>query len=193
VTQSLNRGWVATLNGKRLRPVELDGWMQGWRLPADAHGTVELRFAPQVPYLLTLLSGLLVAVLTMVAAAVVLLRRTDGDGPVLGERPERGIRALAVGLMIAVLLAVSLPAGAGAALGLALATVGGRAAGRIAGILMVSCAAAAILLVLRGLGADLAAPVGADLLIAFTFGIMAGRVVVDRPDLELAGGATDDV
>ncbi len=58
VTQSTNPGWVATVDGKRLAPVEIDGWMQGWRLPAGTTGVVRLHFAPQTPYLVGLFGGL---------------------------------------------------------------------------------------------------------------------------------------
>lgn len=40
--ENFNDGWKATLNGKKLDPVRLDGWQQGWRVPAGAGGTVEL-------------------------------------------------------------------------------------------------------------------------------------------------------
>ena len=66
-----NPGWVATVAGKRLAPVEIDGWMQGWRLPAGTRGIVRLHFAPQTPYLVGLFGGL------VLAAGVVLLARGD--------------------------------------------------------------------------------------------------------------------
>ncbi|WP_406203208.1 alpha-(1-_3)-arabinofuranosyltransferase family protein [Streptomyces sp. NBC_01017] len=48
--ENFNDGWRATLNGKELTPVRLDGWQQGWRIPAGAGGTVELSYEPAVMY-----------------------------------------------------------------------------------------------------------------------------------------------
>jgi len=44
--QNANAGWVATLNGKTLRPAELDGWQQAFVVPAGAGGVITLTFAP---------------------------------------------------------------------------------------------------------------------------------------------------
>ena len=44
--QNANSGWVATLNGKTLTPVKLDGWQQAFVVPAGAGGVITLRFAP---------------------------------------------------------------------------------------------------------------------------------------------------
>ncbi|WP_369169114.1 alpha-(1-_3)-arabinofuranosyltransferase family protein [Streptomyces sp. R28] len=48
--ENFNDGWRATLNGKELSPVRLDGWQQGWRIPEGAGGTVELSYEPAVLY-----------------------------------------------------------------------------------------------------------------------------------------------
>ncbi|KUM81132.1 alpha-(1-_3)-arabinofuranosyltransferase domain-containing protein [Streptomyces curacoi] len=48
--ENFNDGWRATLNGEELTPVRLDGWQQGWRIPAGAGGTVELSYEPAVLY-----------------------------------------------------------------------------------------------------------------------------------------------
>ncbi|ELS52986.1 alpha-(1-_3)-arabinofuranosyltransferase domain-containing protein [Streptomyces viridochromogenes] len=48
--ENFNDGWRATLNGEELTPVRLDGWQQGWRIPAGAGGTVELSYEPAVVY-----------------------------------------------------------------------------------------------------------------------------------------------
>ena len=48
VRENFNRGWTATTQfGRHLRPVRLDGWQQGWSLPADVTGRVVLRYEPQ--------------------------------------------------------------------------------------------------------------------------------------------------
>ncbi|MER5832171.1 alpha-(1-_3)-arabinofuranosyltransferase [Streptomyces sp. NPDC002130] len=62
--ENFNDGWRATLNGKELTPVRLDGWQQGWRVPAGAGGAVELSYEPATTYDAALIgSGAGVAVL----------------------------------------------------------------------------------------------------------------------------------
>ena len=63
VNDNFNRGWVATLAGKRLQAVRLDGWRQAWILPANAEGTVSMRYAPDATYRLALFAGLVLILL----------------------------------------------------------------------------------------------------------------------------------
>lgn len=44
--QNANPGWVATLRGRVLTPVTLDGWQQGFVVPAGAGGVISMTFAP---------------------------------------------------------------------------------------------------------------------------------------------------
>ena len=48
--ENYNDGWKATLDGKELTSVRLDGWQQGWRVPAGAGGTVKLSYEPATTY-----------------------------------------------------------------------------------------------------------------------------------------------
>jgi arabinofuranan 3-O-arabinosyltransferase len=48
--ENYNTGWKATLNGKELTSVRLDGWQQGWRIPAGAGGTIKLSYGPATTY-----------------------------------------------------------------------------------------------------------------------------------------------
>ncbi|MGW3679905.1 alpha-(1-_3)-arabinofuranosyltransferase domain-containing protein [Streptomyces prasinus] len=52
-----NKGWTATLNGEELTPVRLDGWQQGWRIPAGESGTVKLSYGPATTYDAALIGG----------------------------------------------------------------------------------------------------------------------------------------
>ncbi len=63
VRENANDGWVATAGGATLRPVMVDGWAQGWVVPAGTEGLVELRFAPQRVFLVSLALGAALAVL----------------------------------------------------------------------------------------------------------------------------------
>ncbi|WP_024795693.1 alpha-(1-_3)-arabinofuranosyltransferase domain-containing protein [Tomitella biformata] len=59
VPESTNTGWVATTaDGTTLNPVVVDGWQQGWVLPAGADTTVTLAFPTDVAYRIALFGGL---------------------------------------------------------------------------------------------------------------------------------------
>lgn len=58
VSENYTNGWKATLNGQDLQPVQIDGWRQGFVVPATNGGTVELTFLPTGAYRLALLVGL---------------------------------------------------------------------------------------------------------------------------------------
>lgn len=59
VPESINPGWVArTGTGTRLTPVAVNGWQQGWVVPAGTSGTITLTFAPNSLYRAGLASGL---------------------------------------------------------------------------------------------------------------------------------------
>ncbi len=78
VSENFNEGWEATLDGHQLVPVRLDGWRQGWVLPAGDGGTVAMSFAPDRDYRGALALGtLFVAVLF----ALAFVRRRHGRTP----------------------------------------------------------------------------------------------------------------
>ena len=59
VPESINPGWVAhTGAGTRLTPVAVNGWQQGWVVPARTSGTITLTFAPNSLYRAGLAGGL---------------------------------------------------------------------------------------------------------------------------------------
>jgi arabinofuranan 3-O-arabinosyltransferase len=66
--QNANPGWVATLNGRRLAPATLDGWQQGYVLPAGRGGVITLAYAPDGLYH-WLLAVAALGVLLLLAAA----------------------------------------------------------------------------------------------------------------------------
>ena len=61
--QGANDGWRATADGRRLRQVTVDGWRQGWVLPAGGPVDVRLDFAPGRWHRAGLLVGLLALLL----------------------------------------------------------------------------------------------------------------------------------
>ena len=82
VHENYNPGWAAALNGQQLTPVRLDGWQQGFIVPAGAGGTITLTFRPTAAYHLVLIVSLLAAVLLLaVAAWSFIARPRGGSGP----------------------------------------------------------------------------------------------------------------
>ncbi|SDK29557.1 arabinofuranan 3-O-arabinosyltransferase [Nonomuraea maritima] len=71
VDENFNDGWQARAGGRTLTPVRIDGWKQGWVLPAGTTGTVRLEYAPDRLYRLAILLGLAgIALLAVVALAL---------------------------------------------------------------------------------------------------------------------------
>ncbi len=79
VPESFNAGWVArTSSGTRLTPVVVNGWQQGWVLPAETSGTITLTFAFNNLYRLGLAAGLALLPL-LVLLALLPVRRPSRD------------------------------------------------------------------------------------------------------------------
>ncbi|RII17288.1 Alpha-(1-_3)-arabinofuranosyltransferase [Streptomyces sp. YIM 130001] len=76
--ENVNDGWKATVDGKELQTVRLDGWQQGWLVPADASGTIELTYEPATTYQVGLIGGA-VALLLLIGLALIRRRETDPD------------------------------------------------------------------------------------------------------------------
>ncbi len=67
VRENANASWTASLNGKPLRVIRLDGWQQGWIIPAGAAGTIMIENRPGQAYRRNIALGA-----TMVAGLVAL-------------------------------------------------------------------------------------------------------------------------
>ncbi|MFI7542669.1 alpha-(1-_3)-arabinofuranosyltransferase [Actinoplanes sp. NPDC049599] len=113
--ENQNRGWQATAAGKSLKPLILDGWQQGWLVPAGFTGEVVLRFAPDRAYSAAIGGGALLFG-GVAVAALLPVRRSLLPRP-QARRRRRLLSALVGG---AALLAVGgLAAGGLALLGIA--------------------------------------------------------------------------
>ena len=75
VHQNYNPGWAAVLNGHTLTPVRLDGWQQGYIVPAGAGGAITLTFRPAASYHLALIASLILIALLLAIAAWSFARR----------------------------------------------------------------------------------------------------------------------
>ncbi|MFC4910368.1 alpha-(1-_3)-arabinofuranosyltransferase domain-containing protein [Actinomadura gamaensis] len=116
VNENYNTGWKAvTANGDELRPIRLDGWRQGFEVPAGTSGTITLEYAPDTAYRGALFGGLgLLALLVPVA----LRRPGRGASP---PPPAAPVAPRAPGGRVARSLRVAAPVGLAAALGFWLA------------------------------------------------------------------------
>jgi len=130
IPESINPGWVArTSTGARLTPVAVNGWQQGWVVPAGDPGTITLTFASNGLYRAGLAVGL--ALLPLLAALALWRtrrRRDDEDPPARPWAPGTwaAVAVLGAGAVIAGVVGVVV---VGAALGLRYALRGPRSDG----------------------------------------------------------------
>jgi arabinofuranan 3-O-arabinosyltransferase len=104
IPESVNPGWTARSgDGARLQPVTVNGWQQGWVVPAGTGGTVTLTFGSNALYRAGLGGGL--ALLPVLALLALLPVRRPGP-PGGAARPWRpgpltaGLGVLAAGAII---------------------------------------------------------------------------------------------
>lgn len=97
-SENANPGWSATLDGVKLQPIRVDGWRQGWIVPAGSGGTVSLVFEPAGAYRAGLLAGLAAVIALLALAAVPQRRRTVMTEP---DVDRRGQVLLACGGLVA--------------------------------------------------------------------------------------------
>lgn len=104
IPESINPGWVArTSTGARLTPVAINGWQQGWVVPAGESGTITLTFASNALYRVGLAAGLaLLPLLAMLAWWRTRQRRPE-DPPASPwlPGPWAAVAVLAAGALIA--------------------------------------------------------------------------------------------
>jgi arabinofuranan 3-O-arabinosyltransferase len=118
VPESINPGWTArTADNSALAPVTVNGWQQGWVLPAGTVGPVTLSFTSNMPYRAGLIGGL--ALLPLLALLALLPVRRPGPP----AEPSRPWQPGPVTTGVAVI------AGAAMISGIAGAVVGGAALG----------------------------------------------------------------
>ncbi len=101
IRENTNPGWQATAGDAVLTPIVIDGWQQGWWLPAGFSGEVVLRFVPQQAYRAGLLGG--AALLLGILILAVLPARKSGSHArrpkaILASTTGGGGRAIAIAL-----------------------------------------------------------------------------------------------
>ena len=99
IPESVNPGWIAhTPDDATLTPVIVNGWQQGWVVPAGAQGTITLDFESNRAYRIGLIAGLALLPLLLLLALVPTRR------PVVPEHPTRTRspgKSAAIGLLAA--------------------------------------------------------------------------------------------
>ena len=84
LAENQNDGWRATLEGRELRALRLDGWRQAWQVPAGEGGTISLVFEPARSYRMALVTGLGAALLLFAFLALPSRRRPTPAEPAHG-------------------------------------------------------------------------------------------------------------
>ncbi|MEU9706083.1 alpha-(1-_3)-arabinofuranosyltransferase [Streptomyces sp. NPDC047981] len=161
--ENANDGWKATLDGKELEPVRLDGWQQAWVIPAGASGTVTMEFEPSGPYRTALIGGA-IALVALVALAFVGRRRHAGGAD------ERLPEPAAPGMLLGTLALTAVVAVAAGPVALVVPVL--AVAARIRPAVLVPTAAVAMA------GAGLVAAVGAGEPVAAGEGAFSGLAQV---------------
>lgn len=103
VSENFNDGWSATLEGRPLEAVRIDGWRQGFVVPAGEGGTVTMAFIPDRTYQVGLGLGALFVV-ALFLLALVRPSRSEQRAPSHG-------RALHPLLVVLIALVVAFVAG----------------------------------------------------------------------------------
>ena len=78
IHENFNAGWAATLNGRALTAVRLDGWQQAFIVPAGRGGVISLSYAPAGLYHVGLVGSAL-ALVALAAVAIGCGRRRSGS------------------------------------------------------------------------------------------------------------------
>ena len=129
VPESINPGWTArAADGSALAPVTVNGWQQGWVLPAGTAGHVTLSFTSNTPYRAGLIGGLaLLPLLALLAFSPCpsggrcpqpVRRPPPSDEPPRPWQPGRVTTSVAVVAAAAVISGIAGVIVGGAALGL---------------------------------------------------------------------------
>jgi arabinofuranan 3-O-arabinosyltransferase len=103
VPESINPGWTArTADGATLTPVTVNGWQQGWVVPAGTSGAITLSFGSNAVYRAGIAGGLALLPILLLLALVPARRPPPAADPARPWQPS----AVATGLAIVALGAV---------------------------------------------------------------------------------------
>ncbi len=87
LSENFSPGWSARLAGRKLAAVRVDGWRQGWVLPAASSARVDIEFTPDRPYRAALGAG--AAALALLALLSTIRFRHGCELPPVGPGGQR--------------------------------------------------------------------------------------------------------
>ncbi|MGW2324818.1 alpha-(1-_3)-arabinofuranosyltransferase domain-containing protein [Streptomyces sp. NPDC001700] len=110
--ENRNDGWKATLNGRSLTSLRVDGWQQAFLVPAGEGGTVTLTYEPSTTYDAGLIGG---AAAVLILAGLAFARRREVSAPETDVPPSPGwilgtVAVTVVMVAVAGWLALAVPA-----------------------------------------------------------------------------------
>lgn len=193
VHESYNRGWQARVGDTELDPVLVEGWQQGFVVPAGTSGDVRLTYEAQGVFQAALIGGLglVGALLALAALLLVGLRRRDervvvhASAAPPGSRvsrsprsPRRLVLAALLAALVLVLAVVSVPLAMGVALGAATTWLPRRGKRSATWAVLVAAVLAAAWTF--STSSAISPPEGADALVALAVGLACGHVLLVR-------------
>jgi arabinofuranan 3-O-arabinosyltransferase len=178
VHENFNPGWAAALNGQPLTPVRLDGWQQGFVVPAGAGGTITLTFRPAATYHLALVASLLAAAILLALTAWSFLAARQEGATMMGAGGEQRRRGRAWIGVVGVTAVILVAGGVVALVVPVLGWLAGRV--RLPVLAFGAMAASGLLAAVRPFGTGLFGPFGwpaqACALVALAAALIAGSV-----------------
>ncbi len=118
VPESVNPGWTArTADGAQLTPLTVNGWQQGWVVPAGASGAITLSFGSNAIYRAGIAGGLALLPILALLALIPARRPPPADEPARPWQPGPVVAGTAILLVGAVIAGVTGVVVMGAAMG----------------------------------------------------------------------------
>ena len=217
VHENDNPGWTATLNGRPLTPVRLDGWQQAFVVPAGAGGTVTMSFQPAGTYHVVLVASILAAALLLGVVVWSFIARPRGanarpepmnvtlypqesvesdshwfagqrTGRMLGALGMRGTGVTRVWLGLLGVAVLIFVAGGAAALAVALVACLAVPAGRLPMLALGAMVMSGLLSAVRPFGEGLFGPFGWPAQLCALVALAAALIPVDAVPVRRAGG-----
>lgn len=102
-----NAGWIAKIDGEKIQAVEINGWEQGFVVPAGDGGVIELTFGPQRTYIASIFVGLILLI-AMVVMMFIPSRKQNHEKLEAGEWSWWIVAVIALGAGIFVVGPVTL-------------------------------------------------------------------------------------